>query len=603
MSTSLKAHIKAHKFNMGIIGNCTYMAHIDDRAHVRWMCWPQFDSDFVFGSLVDHEKGGTFSVEPAEENYKSRQFYFRNTNILCTEFETSTGKFQVIDFAPRFIQFERSYRPTMLMRKIELLSGSPRIRIVCEPRRQYGQNGFKTELRSNHIRYDGRESEIRLYSDFPLTQIQSRQEVILSENFHLILSWGLRIEEDIATITQDYLNKTQAYWQKWVQDAYIPNFQQKMVIRSCLALKIHQFEDTGAIIAAGTTSLPEHPGSGRNWDYRYCWIRDSYYTLAALNSMSSFYELKEYATFIQNIVPSAGGRYQPLYSITGQAKLIENEMPLGGYLGNQPVRIGNQAYEHIQNDAYGQLLISFLPLYVDARLPRRYGHAPSPELVRKLLQKIDDLMDEPDAGLWEFRNLAQHHSYTYLFHWAGAQAARKIGRFYQDEPLVQLANKVISRSQAWLEKCFDRKRGVYTQAAQTSNLDASLLQLITMNYLDPRSEVAKTHLEALEKELRTEQGLFYRYLHKDDFGKPKSTFLVCSFWYVEALACVGRIDDAIRVFEQLVSYGNHVALFSEDVDERDGSQWGNFPQAYSHVGLLNAAFRIARKIDQPLFLG
>ncbi|MGN6640912.1 MAG: glycoside hydrolase family 15 protein, partial [Mucilaginibacter sp.] len=274
---------------------------------------------------------------------------------------------------------------------------------------------------------------------------------------------------------------------------------------------------------------------------------------------------------------------------------------LDGYMGNKPVRIGNQAYEHIQNDIYGQVMISLLPLYTDHRFIFS-ERKDSAKWINFLLDKIEKTIDEKDAGIWEFRNMANIHCYSNLFQWAGAASAEKMALTIQNSALAKRARVLKRKAANHIESCYDPKRKVYTNTANSPNLDASTLQLIMMNYLDPASKRAKDHLAALEKELKAEKGLFYRYLYKDDFGKPKATFLICAFWYVEALAAVGRIDDALREFENLLQFSNHLLLFSEDVDEQDGSQWGNFPQAYSHVGLMNAAYRIAMKLDKPIFL-
>ena len=578
------------------------MAHIDQTANVAWMCWPQFDSDFVFGSLLDKTKGGNFSIKPAENDYMVRQFYLRNTNMICTEFKTSTGAFRVVDFAPRFFQYERTFRPVMLMRKIELISGTPKIKITCQPRKNYGEDELTPRTGSSHITYEGAAEPVRLYSDLPLSYITHETEFSLTKDQNLILSWGIKIEEDIRLMTENYFNRTLSYWLNWVKNSSIGTFKQKQVIRSALVLKLHQFEDTGAIIASSTTSLPEFPQSGRNWDYRYCWIRDSHYTLQALSSLGSFSELQKFEEYIHSLYRPDSGKYQPLYSITGEALLKEREIPLEGYLGNRPVRVGNQAHEQLQHDAYGQLLVSLSPLFIDSRFPKRYAKAAGTRTVGSLLTQISEVMDEPDAGLWEYRNRVQHHAYTYLFHWAGGKTGEKIGRYYRNEEIANLSVDVINKSSAWLEKCFDKEKGVYTDSVEGNHLDASLLQLITMHYLDPKSEKAHQHLRVLEQHLKTEEGLFFRYRHDDDFGEPETTFLICSFWYVEALTAVGRVEEAIEAFEQLMTYGNHLGLLPEDIASEDGSQWGNFPQTYSHVGLLNAAFRISNQLDKPLYL-
>lgn len=589
-----------HKYNLGIVGNCSYLAYVDTTANVKWLCMPRFDSSFLFGSLLDTHKGGEFSITPAEQNYSSKQYYIENTNVLCTEFTLNSGSFRVVDFAPRFRQFDRYFRPLMLVRKIELISGNPFIKIKCSPKGNYGSIEPEAVAGSNHIRYLGLDSPVRLTTDVSLSYVLNNQPFVLNENKYLVLTYGHPLEAPLAQTADDFLESTTKYWQQWIKSTSIRNFYQAQIIRSALVLKLHQYEDTGGIIASGSMSLPEFDQSTRNWDYRYCWMRDTYYTLNAFNGLGHFEELEKYFQYIQNIILSEKDRIQPLYGITGQKKIVETELPLSGYLNNKPVRLGNDAYTHIQNDVYGQVLVSLLPLYTDKRLNLHF-HTQSLHMIEWLLDKIALTMEEPDAGLWEFRTKAQFHCYTYLFHWAGAKAATKIALHYKNEGLQKRAEAVAALASQKIEACYYAPKLAYAQAIGTSELDASCLQLITMSYIDGGSEKAKYHLEALEKELKTPQGLFYRYKHADDFGKPESTFLVCAFWYVEALACVGRIDDAIKTFENLLQYSNHLGIYSEDVDEK-GGQWGNFPQTYSHVGLMNAAFRIARKMDIPIFL-
>ena len=591
-----------HTYDMGLVGNCAFLGLIRKDTSVAWLCWPRFDSSFVFGSLLDSRKGGEYSVRPAAgQEFESNQYYRENTNVLCTEITTADGRYRVTDFAPRFSQYERYYKPLMFVRKLEPLDGAPRIRVVCEPVGDYGTRQLHRRRSSNHIAFLGLDEEIRLTTNIPLTYILDGDEFSLNETKYLVLTYGAPLEAPLESTAEQFLRSTVDYWRQWIKSTSIGDFFQKQVIRSALALKIHQYEDTGAIIAATTTSLPEAPGSTRNWDYRYCWMRDTYYILTAFNNIGHFEEMERYFHYIANISTSIKDKYQPLYGISGTSALVEQELDLEGYLGNQPVRIGNDAYTHIQNDVYGQVLVALLPLYVDQRFVNPERTAPE-KLVYEALHLIERTMDLPDAGLWEFRHIAQHHCYTYLFHWAGSHAARQVAYKLGNADMEALATKLQHEAERHIEACLDAKRGVYTNAIGSTHLDASTLQLILMGYLDPASELAQTHLAALEKELMTPEGLFYRYRHPDDFGTPETTFLICSFWYVEALACVGRLDDAIREFEKLTHYTNHLGLLSEDVDARTGSQWGNFPQAYSHVGLMNAAFRIAKKLDKPNFI-
>lgn len=590
-----------HIYQSGIIGNCSFIAHVQMNTNISWLCWPAFDSTFVFGSKLDKEKGGEFSILPDGE-YQSKQQYITNTNILETEIHAESGAYKVTDFAPRFALHERYYKPLMLIRKVERLHGSPKIRVRCYPVTNYGEKIQERHRGSNHVEFLGGEDKMRLTTNMPISHFFERGSIVLRETIYLVLTYGPPLEAPLSSTVEHFIMRTKAYWRTWIKHTSISNYYQEAVIRSALALKIHQYEDTGAIIAASTTSLPEHPGSGRNWDYRYCWIRDSYYVLSTLLHIGQFEEMEQYADYIANISADEPGRFQPLYSITGKKKLIEQELDyLTGYAGNKPVRIGNQAYEHIQNDVYGQVLLSMLPLYTDYRFVagERTG---SVKWLEAIISKMEKTIDEKDAGIWEFRSFENHHCYTNLFQWAGAKAAIRIAETLDADDLVPRAEKIIEKAIGHIEACYDPHRKVYTHAVGSPHLDASTLQLIIMNYLDPESQRAKDHLMALEVELKTENGLFYRYVHADDFGKPKSTFLICAFWYVEALASVGRMDDAIEAFERLLTYANHLMLFSEDIDENTGDQWGNFPQAYSHVGLINAVYRIGLKLGLPRFL-
>ncbi|MFZ4262128.1 glycoside hydrolase family 15 protein [Sphingobacterium sp. HJSM2_6] len=590
-----------HVYKSGIIGNCSYIAHVNLNSNISWLCWPTFQDSFVFGGLLDDKIGGEFSIRPISAVTSSQQEYIQNTNILCTTIQSLEGTYKITDFAPRFEQYERYFKPLILIRKIEPIEGRPILRVTCNPVLQYGKERFNKHRGSNHIQYEHGETKLRLSTNMPINHFFDYIPHVLSKPIYLLLTFGSPFEAPLERTCEEFLGRTIMYWQQWVKNASIPSFYQKEVIRSALALKLHQYEDTGAIIAASTTSLPEFPESGRNWDYRYCWLRDSYYVLTALSHMGHFEEMEKYASYIANITQTDTGRLQPLYGILGEKKIEESHLDhLEGYLGNKPIRIGNQAHEHIQNDVYGQALIALLPLFTDQRF-KNQNKLVTKEWTTYILAKIDATIDEKDAGIWEFRNFQQRHCYSNLFQWAGATAALKIAKQNGFLEMEQIALNLQKKAATYIESCFDQERGVYTNSIESSNLDASTLQLILMGYLDPNSERARQHLIQLENELKGNMGLFYRYLHKDDFGKPKSTFLVCAFWYVEALACVGRLDEAQEVFQQLLAFGNHLMLFSEDVNENDGSQWGNFPQAYSHVGLMNAAYRIAIKLDRPTF--
>ncbi|MBN1510174.1 MAG: glycoside hydrolase family 15 protein [Sedimentisphaerales bacterium] len=588
-----------HYYRLGIVGNCSYIAYIDDQAAVQWMCMPRFDSSFLFGSLLDADSGGEFSIRSPHE-CSTQQRYVENTNILLTDFRATDGSFRVTDFAPRFYQYDRYFRPMMLVRKIEPIRGQPRIIVRCAPVGDYGRAEPEVVVGSNHIRYLNLDGHVRLTTDIPLCYVADAKPFVLNEPRYLLFSYGPPLEAPLAVTAEEFLEKTRKYWLQWVKTMSITPIFQEAMIRSALVLKLHQYEDTGGIVASGTTSLPESPQSGRTWDYRYCWLRDTYYVLKAFNDVGHFEELEKYFHFVQNLMLREAPAVHPVYTATGDPVPTEQRLALAGYRGNQPVRIGNNAVGQRQHDMYGQVLISLLPLYIDKRL-RHYDTRHTLDLVRELLDRVDSGFEEPDAGIWEFRGRLQHHCHTYLFHWAGSHAAVKIAESLGDTALRDKAADLVQRSAAKIEACYDPAQAAYTQAIGVKHLDASDLQLISLHYLDPASERARQHLTTLESQLQADHGLFYRYVHEDDFGKPQSAFLAAAFWFVESLACVGRISEAIDALERLLPYSNHLGLFSEDVT-LDGSQWGNFPQTYSHVGLMNAVYRIARRLDRPIFL-
>lgn len=588
-----------NKYNFGIIGNCSYIAYIDTSANVNWLCMPRFDSSFIFGSLLDKDKGGEFSIRPKSETYHTKQYYLKNTNILATEFELDEGKFRVIDFAPRIYQYNRYFKPLMLFRKIELLEGNPFIVVKCRPVGEYGELKPEIGIGSNHIRYLNLGSQVRLTTEMPLNYIMTEKPFVLNQTQYLVFSYGAPLEAPLAETAETFLTKTQQYWLDYVKSTSIPSIYQDEVIRSTLVLKLHQYEDTGAVIAAGTTSLPEFHGSKRTWDYRFCWMRDTYYILNAFNNIGHFEELEKYFHFVQNVIMNEKHAIKPLYTILGERVPTERILDLFGYEGNKPVRVGNNATLQIQNDVYGQVLVCILPLFIDKRLDY-LDKKNSLYITNWLLERIDEFIDTPDAGLWEFGETSQFHCYTYLFHWAGCMAGIKIGKIFGDTATVAKATVIGQKAKDYIEKCYNPEKKAYTQAIGQKHLDGSNLQLITMNYLDPKSSTALNHLKAHEKELFGKNGLFFRYSH-DDLGESVNSFLICGFWFAESLAATGQLDKAQQILDELLSSSNHLGLFSEDADDQ-GGQWGNFPQTYSHVGLINAVYRIAIKLDKPLFI-
>jgi GH15 family glucan-1,4-alpha-glucosidase len=342
-----------------------------------------------------------------------------------------------------------------------------------------------------------------------LNYILNEKPFLLNETQYMAFNYGVPLEAPLAETAEQFLNKTKAYWVNWVKSTSIPYIFQDEVIRSALVLKLHQYEDTGAVIASGSASLPEINQGHRNWDYRYCWMRDTYYTLNAFNSIGHFEELEKYFLFIQNIILNERQDIKPLYTILGEQVPDEKVLLLEGYLKNKPVRIGNNAKYQTQNDVYGQILVSLLPLFIDKRLNYIEIHKSS-FITEWLLDHINEYMDIPDSGPWEFGSTNQFHCYTYLFHWAGCMAALKIGSISNNMKITEKATALIIRARKYIEDCYDANKGAYMQSVGNKYMDAGNLQLITMNYLNPNGGRALQHLKAIEKDLFNDSNVFLR---------------------------------------------------------------------------------------------
>lgn len=588
--------------DLGIVGNCQFNALIDTKGAVKWLCWPRFDSTFIFGSLLDEKQGGEFTIA-SRSGAEGVQSYITNTNVLRTIHREGDDSFEVIDFAPRFQQYQRYYKPTMLVRIVRPLTGEPTVKVTCKPVHDYGKGHCEATFGSNHIRYSGAEAQLRLTTNASLNMVHESRPFVLDKTYYFVLTYGQPLEEDLHLTCEAFLERTLSYWQGWVKHSHLPRKYQKEVVRSALVLKLHQFEDTGAIIAATTTSIPEAEGTVRNWDYRYCWLRDALFSLGALQRLTHFEELERFTVYLRNIVATLEGsetNLQPVYGVAGEAKLTESILDhLAGYRGHQPVRIGNQAHEHLQHDAYGEMILAISRLFLDIRF--RIDKVQYPvALIEALLDHVETYMDSPDAGLWEFRGREQVHTFTVLMHWAGATIAEAVGDVLVNEQLKARGTKLAADAKSILEnQCWDPKRKAFTQAVGSDQMDASLLMLINLGYLQPDDPRAASQIEAIQADLGTDHGLIHRYKHQDDFGDTHNSFTICSFWLVEALARIGRNSEAEKILEQLISCSNHLGLYSEDIHPKTKTQWGNFPQTYSHVGLINAAFNLSGGAHLP----
>jgi GH15 family glucan-1,4-alpha-glucosidase len=583
------------------IGNCQVSALVDRAGRFVWGCVPRVDGDPIFSALVGgtapEEAGasGLWAIE-LEGCVTTEQSYRRNTPILVTRYtDAEGGAIEVIDFCPYFRRKGRTYRPVAYARIVRPLAGSPRIRVRLRPTCGWGGTCPQRIGGSNHIRYQLDEMTMRLTTNAPVGMVHEERAFRIERPLHFFLGPDESFEGDIAATLDTMLADTDAEWREWVRGLAIPLEWQEVVIRSAISLKLCQHEETGAIVAALTTSIPEHAGSQRNWDYRYCWIRDAYYTVQALNRLGALDVLEGYLVYLRNIVDGArGGHIQPLYGVLGEAVLTERFAEgLAGYRGMGPVRVGNQAYEQVQHDAYGQIVLSNVQAFFDERLFRKAGIGDF-EALEKVGERAWEFHDQPDAGLWELRTRQSVHTYSAAMCWAAcdrlANAAGALGlgersAFWQDR-----ADRIRARIEdsAWRD---DTRRMSATFSGD--DLDASLIQLLDLRFLSPDDPRFKGTLEAVEAGLRRGSHML-RYATEDDFGLPETAFNVCTFWLIEALHFTGRSADARALFEEMLTRRTAAGLLSEDIDPVTGELWGNYPQTYSLVGMINCAVLLSK---------
>lgn len=580
----------------GIIGNCQIIALVDKEASIDWACFPRFDAPSVFAKILDEKKGGSFSIKPENPNATSRQYYLRNTNILVTEFNCpNEGKFQVIDFCPRFRQHERYFKPTAIYRKIKVLEGSPIVVIDCDPQFNYATKSPEINIGSNHISYD---RVLRLSTTTSLAYILEKKPFKLDKDHYLVLTYGEPLEAPLKITYEGFFDRCKDYWEEWVKKSRIPSIYQDEVIRASLALKLCCYSDTGAIIAAATTSIPESNGSGRNWDYRFCWFRDAYFTMKALDDLGHYTEKEKFVAYLSNVIISDSSKevLQPLYGISGDKTLTEIELThLDGFKGNKPVRIGNDAYTHHQYDLYGEMVLCLAPIFFDKRLVS-YNLEQLFEDFKVLVEKCIHFFNVPDNGIWEFRSDSGIHTFTQLFCWVGvhrgSEVAERVGKF---ELAKEWADKAKEIRELIMKEAWSEKEQMFTQRFGGYNADASNLLMSAVGFVDGDDPKFISTVKRYGQILKKDDYL-YRYINEDDFGFPEVSFNICTFWYIDALIDIGEIDEAKRLYENILSHRNSLGLLSEDLDPKTGELWGNYPQTYSLVGIIHTAMKLDEKI-------
>jgi GH15 family glucan-1,4-alpha-glucosidase len=584
-------------YNYGVIGNCQTSALTSNSGSIDWLCLPRPDSPPIFGRILDPH-GGHFSVSPVG-GYHTEQNYVSNTNVLVTTFFCDDGsEFQITDFCPRFEQHGRIYRPISLFRIVEPIKGSPQIKVTCVPVNGWEKEIVKPIRGNSHIKFEIRGDALRLVTNMSLTYLIEETPFALNEKIYFGLTWSLGIEDDLADVAKQFLIKTIDYWRTWVKHCSIPTRYQKETIRSALALKLHCYEDTGAILAALTTSLPEEISHDRNWDYRFCWLRDSAFVLSAFHNLGHFEEMEGFLKFLFNIGKKyeySRRRLSPVYTLDQDLPTPEREhLNWIGFGNSTPVRSNNQAAEHIQNDVYGEMILTLAPVFFDERF-QHLRTKENEEILYDLTELCIKNIGLPDAGLWEIRNGWQEHSFSNLMSWAGVDRILKIKEFgYLKKFDFDLLN--ISRNLVEHRILAAAKEGTVRNGPNDDSYDCALLLLPILRF--PEKEVSRNTVLQIYDKLKfgfhdPENKFLFRYIRADDFGEPKSAFILCSFWLVQALAKIGEKNLASEIMEGAISSANNLGLLSEHYIPAKHQQCGNYPQAYSHVGLINAAFALS----------
>jgi len=592
------------KLDLAVVGNCEIAALIDAQGRVVWSCLPRPDGDPVFSALLTQQLGdaeqGVFAVELLDF-VRSEQKYLRNTAVVETTLHDSRGgAIRLTDFCPRFRTRGRTFRPMMFMRIVERIAGRPLLRIRLQPTAGYGSRVAAGTRGSHHLKFAADGIAYRVTTDASISALAENRPVTLEESLAFILGPDETLEETPHVLARSFLEQTRQYWQDWVRTLAVPFDWQEEVIRAAITLKLCTYEDTGAVLAALTTSIPESAASGRNWDYRFCWLRDSYFVIQALNRLGATRTMEGYLHYIDHIVARSSGPLQPVYRLTGDPELPECQLTsLAGFLGMGPVRVGNQAAEQIQYDVYGAVILAASQLFFDERLTRPGDQTLFVQL-EVLGERAFEVYDLPDAGPWEFRGIERAHTFSAAMSWAGCDRLGRIAvQLGRDDRAQLWRTRAAAMREQILARAWSERRGSFSATLDGDDLDATLLLLPELGLVaaaDPRFHAT---VDAIGREL-TVGDLLYRYRHPDDFGTPAAAFTVCAFWYVNALAAIGRRDAAREHFTRLLSHRNSVGLLSEDIDPASGALWGNFPQTYSMVGIINSALRLTRSWEDAL---
>ncbi|MFP4060520.1 MAG: glycoside hydrolase family 15 protein [Bacteroidales bacterium] len=583
--------------NYGAIGNRRSGALVSDKGSIEWCCLPEFNSPSVFAKILDEEKGGEFAFI-VDDGYSTSQKYINNTNILLTTFKKGKDIFEVLDFMPVYPTDDGDfYNPPDLIRYIRPVRGHPEMRVLYHPKLNYARETTKTVKEKEYIKSfttNGKYESIYLYSNVDRDKILNSRPVEITEEKFFVVSYNQKIINQTPRRIYLHYNRTKVYWMNWVEKIIgLKDYYNEQIIRSALVLSLLSFSKSGAIIAALTTSIPELPGGVRNWDYRFCWIRDAGMMIQVLNMLGHAGEAKKFLSYLLELITQKDQRLQIMYGIRREKELTEEELPhLSGYMNSRPVRIGNEAYKQQQNDIYGVLLDV---LYQNISL----FHVALDEtedfwtIVRSLVRHVEAEWEIPDNGIWELRGEARHFTFSKIMCWVAVDRGIKIAEMIgKNDYIIEWSKLREKIKNDILEKAWNDDAGAFTQSYGSPDLDASNLLMETYGFIDARDPRFISTVKNTYKEL-SRNGLMFRYKNKDDFGYPESSFTICNFWMAKALYITGEKEAAVDLFNRVLRYANHVMLFSEDIDFETGYLLGNFPQGYSHLALIDTALAMS----------
>ena len=590
----------------GIIGNCRSAALISKTGSLDWCCLPQFDSTSVFAKLLDEEKGGSFEFL-VDDAYETHQQYYERTAILITRFSQGEDVFEVHDFMPRHHKHNNGKynAPPEIVRYVKYVSGKPSFKVKYDPKLEYGLGQTEHHVKKDFVaslthklKYD----TLFLYTSFNKEEILEGVEISLKEDGYFMICYNEKILKPTTEKMALELERTKVYWLDWVDKTPTYKKFNKEIVRSAITLKMLTYDKTGAVLAAATTSLPETIGEVRNWDYRFCWIRDASMVIKVVSELGHKNSAKRYLQFIIDLMPDKDEKLQIMYGINQEKKLTEQTLDhLDGYKGSKPVRIGNAAYKQKQNDIYGILMD-----VIYEQLVKFSNDIENVEelwsITKGIVWIVSKHWREPDKGIWEFRGEDRHFTFSKVLCWVALDRAIKVAKIFGKTHKIEKWTALEQEIKRDIhENAWNSDINAFVQSYGSRHLDASVLLMEPYGFINARDPKYVNTVQAIEEGLSND-GLLYRYKNEDDFGEPSSSFTICTFWFINSLFKIGEEEKALELFERLLGHSNHLGLFSEDIDFKTKRLLGNFPQAYSHLALIECAINFSRKQSEEKIL-